>query len=157
MKAKKLMLISVSLVATIALSALAVQVLSAAKAAKVKGRFYPRTHSIDGIPPQPWNVELKFAPPRTIDEIDTSTILLEGLYSPSFAPPPYDHPRISSRVVVPFDGYDVLAAAILKVGHMTPGTHRVVLEITGQLKDGTPFSTGSSAVIVLFVDDASPP
>ena len=134
-----------------------VEVFSAPKRARVKGFFYPRTWS-EGTPtPDPWNVDLKFSPPRSVDEIDTSTILLEGLYSPSEEQEPYDHPKKQSRMVVPFDGYDVLRAASLKAGHLTPGSHLVYLEITGQLKDGTPFSTGMSSVIVLYIDDLRHP
>jgi hypothetical protein len=142
------------LIALMGLGVFVIEVYSP-RAARVKAWFYPRTHTLDNPPPQPWNVDLKFSPPRTVDEIDTSTILLEGRYSPSAEP--YNHPRVRSRVVVPFDGYDVLEAAILKTGHMTPGSHTVFLEITGQLKDGTPFNTGGSGVIVIFVDDFPPP
>lgn len=155
MKTKKLTLVSLTILASLVLGIFVVEVLSAPKKARVKAWFYPRTYTLDTPVPQPWNVDLKFAPPRTVDEIDTSTIRLEGRYSPSAEP--YDHPRVRPRVVVPFDGYDVLEAAILKSGHMTPGTHLVFLEITGLLKDGTPFSSGSSGCIVLFVPDNPPP
>jgi len=154
MKTWKLTLICLTLIASVMLGIFAVEMGSAGKTARVKGFFYPRTYTLDNPVPQPWNVDLKFAPPRSVDEIDTSTILLEGLYSPSEEP--YDHPRVTSRVVVPFDGYDVLEAAITKLSHMgpiVPGSHLVFLEITGLLKDGTPFSTGGSACIVLFVPD----
>jgi len=151
MKTKKLTLISLGLLASLVLGLYIVGVYSPPPRARVKGRFYPRTWS-EGPVPQPWNVELGFAPKRGVDEIATSTILLEGLYSPSSEP--YDR---KNRVVVPFDGYDVLAAAILKAGHLTPGSHLIFLTITGELKDGTPFSTGMSSVIVLFIDDLPPP
>ena len=155
MKTKKLSLITLTLLSLLVLGVFAVEVFSPPPRAKAKGWFYPRTR-VEGTPvPQPWNVELKFSPPRGVSEINTATILLEGLFSPSAEP--YNHPRVTSRIVVPFDGYDVLWAAQLKVGHMTPGSHLVYLEITGELTDGTPFTTGMSSVIVLFIDRAAPP
>ena len=155
MRSKKLALISLTLLTTLVLGIIAVEVLSPPPTARVKGWFYPRTW-VEGTPvPQPWNVELKFAPPRSVDEVNTATILLEGLFSPSAEP--YDHPRVTSRIVVPFDGFDVLWAAQMKAGHLTPGSHLIYLEITGELNDGTPFSTGMSSVIVLFIDDPPPP
>ena len=158
MKTWKLTLISLTLLATMVLGVFVTGVFSPAPKAKAKAYFYPRTHTVDNPVPQPWIVDLHFSPPRTVDEIDASTIRLEGLYSPSSEP--YNHPRKKSRVVVPFDGNDVLEAAILKLVHMgplVPGSHLVFLEITGQLKDGTPFSTGMSGCIVLFVPDCPPP
>ena len=158
MKTLKLTLISLSLLASLILGTFIVEMVFAPPKARAKAFFYPRTYTLDNPVPQPWNVDLKFAPPRTVDEIDTSTILLEGRYSPSSEP--YDHPRVRSRVVVPFDGYDVLEAALIKLVHegpLVPGSYQVFLEITGQLKDGTPFSTGMSACIVMFVPDFHPP
>jgi hypothetical protein len=83
--------------------------------------------------------------------------LLEGLYSPISAP--YDLPnKQGSWIVVPFDGYDVIAALITKVGHMTPGQgYLVFLEVTGQTIDGKTFSTGSSGAIWLTDPEISPP
>lgn len=155
MKTWKLTLICLTLITSVMLGIFAVEMGSAGKTARVKGFSYPRTYTLDHSVPQPWNIDLKFAPPRGVDEINTSTILLEGLYSP-LVKGPYNHPKKRSRVVVPFDGYDVLAVAIAKLSHMGPivsGSHLVTLEITGLLKDGTPFSTGGSCVIVLFVPD----
>ena len=155
MKPKKLTLLSLTLLVTLLVGAVAVNVFSAPKRARAKGFFYPRTW-VQGTPiPDPWNVELKFAPPRSVDEIDTSSILLEGLFSPSAEP--YDGVKHKSRIVVPFKGAEVYAAAKQKIGHLTPGSHLVFLEITGELKDGTPFSTGMSSVIVLFLDNPPPP
>ena len=151
MKAKKLMLIYVTLLVSVILGLYIVGVYSPPPRARVKGRWYPRTWS-EGPIAQPWNIELGFAPKRSVDEIDTSTILLEGLYNASSEP--YDR---KNRVVVPFDGADVIEAAILKAGHLTPGSHLIYLEVSGELKDGTPFSTGMSSVIVLFIDNLPAP
>jgi len=152
MKPRKLTMLSVTLLASLVLGIFVVDVLSKPPRARVKGRWYPRTWTDGTSVAQPWNIELGFAPPRSVDEINTSTILLEGLYSPSEEP--YDR---KNRVVVPFDGFDVLAAASHASGHMTPGSHLIYLEVTGELTDGTPFSTGMSSVIVLFIDNFSPP
>ena len=151
MKTWKSTLISLTLLASLVLGVFVVEVFSAGKKAKAKGWFYPRTYTVDNLVPDPWKVELKFAPPLSVDEVDTSTILLEGRYSPSSEP--YDR---KNKVVVPFYGYDVLEAAITKLSHMgpiVPGSHLVFLEITGLLKDGRPFTTGMSSCIVLFVPD----
>jgi hypothetical protein len=155
MKTWKLTLISLTILASLVLGAFVFEVFSAGKTARVKAWFYPRTYTLDNPVPEPWNVELRFAPPRSVDEVDTSTILLEGRYSPSSEP--YDRKNV---VVVPFDGYDVLEAAILKLVHMgplTPGSHQVFLEVTGLLKDGTPFNSGMSGCIIVFVPDCPPP
>lgn len=154
MKTRKLTILSLALLATLVLSIFVIEVFSPPKV-KAKARFYPRTHTLDG-PPTTWNAHLSFSPPRSVDEIDTSTIRLEGVYSPSAEP--YDLPKKGKRVVVPFDGYDVLTAALLKAGHMAPGSANLIfLEITGQLKDGRPFRTGMSGCIVIFVPELPPP
>ena len=155
MKTRTVTLLSIALLATLAIGAFVTQVLSAPPRARAKAWFYPRTYILDNSVPQPWNVWLHFSPPRTASELDALSIRLEGLYTPSAAP--YDHPN-QPKIVVPFDGYDVLAAAMTKMGHMTPGqSYLVFLEVTGLLEDGTPFSTGSSGCIVLFIPDCSPP
>ena len=153
MKPRILTLLTLTLLASLLVGAFVVQVFSRPKRARVKGRFYPRTWS--EVTPTTWNIELGFAPKRSVEEINASTILLEGLYSPSFDP--YDR---KNRVVVPFHGYDVIAAAFQKLGHMGlvgPGSYLVYLEVSGKLIDGTPFSTGMSSVIVLFIDEESAP
>jgi len=152
MKTRTATLLSLTLLASLVIGIFVVEVYSAPKRARVKGRWYPRTWTEGSPVPNPWNIELGFAPKRSVDEIDTSTIRLEGIYKPWKEP--YDR---KNRVVVPFKGKDVLAAAFLKAGHMTPGSHLVYLTVTGELKDGTPFSTGMSSVIVLFIDNFPPP
>jgi len=152
-KTWKITLIYLTLLVTLSLGVLVVEVQPAPPRAKVKAYFYPRTYTLDTPVPRPWNAELHFRPPRSVDEIDTKTILLEGRYKPWKKP--YDR---KNRVVVPFNGKDVIEVAILKLYHMggllEPGSgYLVTLEITGLLMDGTPFSTGMSGSIVLFVPD----
>jgi len=155
MKTWKLTLICLTLITTVTLGIFAVEMGSAGKTARVKGFSYPRTHTLENPVPEPWNIDLKFAPPRGVDEIDTSSILLEGVRV-DYADP-YNHPKKRSRMVVPFDGYGVLDVVIKKLSHMgpiVPGSHLVFIEVTGLLADGvTPFSTGGSCVIVVFVPD----
>jgi len=155
MKTWKLTLICLTLIATGMLGVFAVDMGSAGKTARVKGFFYPRTYTLDmNSPPQPWNIDLKFAPPRSVDEIDTSSILVEGVPIPYGDP--INHPKKRSRVVVPFDGDWLLGVVMSKLSHagpIVPGAHLVTLVITGLLEDGKPFSTGGSCVIVVFVPD----
>jgi hypothetical protein len=158
MKPKVLTIISLSILATLLLGAFALNAFSAPPRLRAKAYWKPNTYDTANPPPNPWNVWLHFASSSVnASQLDASSILLEGIYHPILAP--YDLPNKSgSWVVVPFDGYDVLTAAITKAGHMTPGgRYLVFLEVTGTLKDGTPFSTGSSGAIVLFDPEVSPP
>jgi len=146
MKPKTLTLISIALLTTLMLGAVAVNVFSAPPELKLKAKWKPATYTMDNNPPDPWNAEIYFAPPRTLTDIDPSTLLLEGLYSPES--PPYPH-AFKDRLVVPFDGYDVLSALLPKLPHLQPGTFEIFLEITGRLYDGRSFrGTGSITVTV---------
>ena len=156
MKAWKLTLICLTLITSVTLGIFAVEMGSAGKTVRVKGFTYPRTYTLDNNkPPQPWNIDLKFAPPRSVDEIDTSSILVEGVPIPYGDP--INHPKKRSRIVVPFDGdwlREVVMSKLSHAGPIVPGAHLVFIEITGYLVDGeTPFSTGGSCVIVVFVPD----
>ena len=152
MKSRKLTLFSLALLATLLLGAVAINVISA-KDLKLKVKWRPPDYYLDNLPPDPWNAEIFFAPPRDLSEINTATIKLEGLYEPESTP--YISLR-TSRLVVPFDGFDVLTALLLKVGHMVPGgEYHVDLEITGELNDGTPFA--GSGAINLLVPETPPP
>jgi hypothetical protein len=84
--------------------------------------------------------------------IDPSTILLEGLYTPS-SPPYYSY--WGYVLCAPFHGDDVLAALLFKAGHMSPGQQVVYLVITANLYDGTPIS--GSGKITLTVPEPPPP
>ena len=158
MKTWKLTLIYLTLLVVLSLGILVVEVQPAPPRARAKAYFYPRTFLLDG-PPDTWEAWLHFSPKRTAEEINASTILLEGIYPPSADP--YDHPK-QPKVVVPFDPHDIMDVAILKLYHngepLEPGSgYLVTLEITGLLIGGTPFSTGMSGSIVLFIPDLPPP
>jgi hypothetical protein len=84
--------------------------------------------------------------------IDPSTILLEGLYTPS-SPPYYSY--WGYVLCAPFHGDDVLAALLFKAGHMSPGQQYVYLTITANLYDGTPIS--GSGKITLTIPEPPPP
>jgi hypothetical protein len=84
--------------------------------------------------------------------INPSTILLEGIYAPESAP---YYIGWSTWLVVPFDGYDVLAALLLKGGHMAPGTYVISLGISAQLYDGTSIS-GSGTISVTAPEAPGP-
>ena len=117
MKTWKLTLISVALLAALVIGAVAIQV-QAKKPLKLKVKWSPASYVLDNSPPTTWNAELYFAPPRPLDEIDTATLMLEGMYPPASAPYMSEN---KPRLVVPFNGYDVLDVLLLKAGHMAPG------------------------------------
>jgi len=152
MKTRRLTLISLALLTTLLLGAVAINVISA-KDLKLKVKWRPPDYYLDNLPPDPWNAEIFFAPPRDPAEINTATIVLEGLYVPESTP------YISagtSRMVLPFNGIDVLTALLLKVGHMVPGQeYRVFLEITGELNDGTPFA-GEGGINLIVPENPGP-
>jgi hypothetical protein len=123
---------------------------------KLKVKWKPVNYVLDNPPPDPWTAEIYFAPTRDLNQIDTSTLLLEGMYTPSGTPtilttsPP--------RMAVPFNGADVLRALLSKTPHLAPGEYRILLEISGNLKaeyGGTAFSGDGG--INLLVPDVSPP
>ena len=159
MKTRTITFIYIALLATLVLGGIFVgQVLSGPPRLRAKAYWKPNTYDTANLPPDTWNVWLHFAS-SSVDasQIEASSILLEGTY-PSISDPSDLPNKSGAWVVVSFDGYDVLAAAITKAGHMTVGqTYLVFLEVTGQLKDGTPFSTGMSGAIVIFDPEISPP
>jgi len=151
MKTRTLTLLSLSLLATLLIGAFALNVYSA-KELKLKVKWKPASFTGDTWFPNPWLTEIYFAPPRPINQIDPSTILLEGLYSPSGAT--YPHP-LKDRLVVPFYGGDVVTALVTKAPHMSPGTYIVFLEITGKLYDGQGFRGVGS--INMTIPELPPP
>lgn len=113
----------------------------------------PSRYTLDNPVSDPWIATL-FAPANEMisaSDINASTIRLDGMYRP-LGPPngPYLDFR-DFKLVVPFDGYDVLMALLLTFppGEITPGTHPIELEITGQTYSGTPFR--SSSRIILYI------
>lgn len=156
MKPKTLTLISLAILASLLIGAFAFDAFGA-KELKLKVKWRPVAYTLGDPVPDPWDAEIFFAPLRDLSEIDTSTILLEGMYSPSGTPtilgssPP--------RMSVPFNGNDVIRAVLSKADHMEPGyTYHISLTITGNLKPeygGNPFS--GDGAINLVVPDVSPP
>ena len=152
MKTRKLTILYVALLITLVVGVVAITA-SAKHPAKLKVKWRPPSYILDNMPPDPWNAEVFFAPPRDLDEINTTTILLEGLYTLESAPYPTESP---SRLILPFDGYEVLAAVLLKAGHMMPGQeYRIYLEITGELNDGTPFA-GEGGINLIIPEIPAP-
>jgi len=132
MKPKRLTLISLILLGTILASTGAIIALSANEI-KAKVKWLPKSWGWDGTPPSPWDAELSL-PSYTPDQIDTTTILLEGTHSPSATPYPSGH---GPKMIVPFNGWDVKAAIATKLpehmGIFIPGRYRIELELSGYL------------------------
>jgi hypothetical protein len=142
MKPKILTLISLTILASLLIGAFAFNAFSAPPELKLKVKWKPAAYTTDSWVPPIWYAEIFFAPPRPVEEIDPSTIRLEGIYSPSTLP---THHPVKERLNVPFSGYDVVAALWTKVPHMSAGTFLVWLEITGNLNDGR-FFRGSGPI-----------
>ena len=133
MKPKTLTLISLVLLATILAGTGALIALSA-NTVKANVKWDPKSWDWDGVPPNPWNAELALTGGHKVEELNTTTILLEGLYSPSA--PVYPAPH-GPKVMVPFSGWDIKAAIAPKLpehmGIFIPGRYRVELEVSGYL------------------------
>ena len=131
MKLQKLTLVYVILLATILVSTGAIIALSAPDI-KANVKWVPKTYTWDNLPPDPWSAEVALTGGHKADEIDGTTIWLEGMYLPSG--PLYPAPH-GPKVMVPFDGWDVKAAIEPKLpwhmGIVMPGRYRIELEITG--------------------------
>lgn len=152
MKQGKLTLLSISLFVALIAGALIINA-TGVKPLKLKVKWKPVEYPLDGPPADPWNAEIYFSPPRDLSEIDPSTLLLEGMYTPTADP---YMATAKPRLVVPFNGNDVVAAVMAKAPHMAPGTEmRIWLEITGALYDGTTFA-GEGGINVI-VPETPPP
>jgi hypothetical protein len=158
MKTKTLTLISIAIITTLVLGTVILNAFSAPPRVRAKAYWKPNTYDTINQIPDPWNVWLHFAS-SSVDasQLNASSILLEGVYH--CVSDPYDLPnKQGSWIVVSFNGYDVFAAARAKIGHMTPGqSYMVFLAVTGALKDGTPFDTGSSGAIIIWDPETPPP
>jgi len=153
MKLSKLTILSITILATLLLGAYAINTIMAPAEIKLKVKWKPVEYILgENLPPDPWWAELS-APRINPDDIVTSTILLEGIYSPRPTPPPYI--TITGRLAVPFYGGNVLDALMVKAPHLAPGEYRISLEITGELDDGTPLR-GSGGITIL-VNEIPPP
>lgn len=152
MKTRTITFIALAIVATLIIGAFTFNAMSAPKELKLKVKWRPMYYTLDSAPPDPWIAQVFFAPPRTLTDINPSTIRLEGIYTLESAPYLLD---MNGRLALPFHGYDVLTAAMSKMPHMTSGTYYVSLEITGNLYDGTPIR--GSGTITLIVPEIPPP
>ena len=156
MKTTKL-IIAIAILTTILIGAIALNTFAADKTLKLKVKWKPVSYTLGNPVPDPWYAEIFFAPIRDLNQIDTSTILLEGMYTPSGTPTILNSspPRMS----IPFDGDDVIRAVLMKAEHMAPGfTYHIYLTISGNLKPeygSTPF-TGEGA-INLVIPELPPP
>lgn len=156
---KRAKILSLTLLATILLSAGAFIALSAAPWGRVRitVRWSPSTYCLDAPVPDPWKAELYSRTRRGRGgrggrgrvTIDPSTLLLEGIYTP------VSTRRTRRGLRAYFNGYEVKDALIAKIPHMGPGIYRVGLEITGELTDGTAFS--STGYIYVTVSEPPPP
>ncbi len=158
MKTRKLTLLLLTLLATLLIGAAVINVLWAPKTLKLKVQWKPVDYVLDNPIPDPWNAEIWFVGGEyEFDEIDPASLLLEGVYEPESDP--YES-ETRPRLVVPFDGYDVLDIVLLKAGHMSVGEYRVWLEITGEVVDKktqqrTPFE--GKGGITLIIPENPPP
>jgi hypothetical protein len=154
MKPKKLTLISLTLLAILLVGAGVILMLSAAEI-KASVKWDPKGYTLDGTVPSSWNAEIKLTGGHKAQtEINASTILLEGLYSPSSAAYNATH---GPSLIVPFNGNDVKAALDSKLpyhmGIVAPGRYRIPLEINGTLYTGEEF-LGSGTITVTVPEDS---
>lgn len=132
MKTTKLTLISITILATLLLGAIGINMSSAATTS-LKGEWYNHYYTTGTTPPDPWKLKINlysyYYPGRHWIYLDTSTILLEGLYSPESTPYKVNWGK---DLIVPFHGPDVLDALLTKAGHMSPGIYTIYLTVTAK-------------------------
>jgi len=152
MKARTPTLISIAILTTLIMGAIFLQSMAQTTALPINVVFDPKSYTWDGLPSPTWNAEIWRQ--KVQDRADYSTIKLENTYSPSATPYPALH---GPRLIVPFNGEDVKAALAAKIpidhmGIMVPGTYKVYLLVSGNLKaefGGTAFEgTGLLTVTV---------
>jgi hypothetical protein len=127
-------------------------VLSQGQEIKANVAWDPRKYTYGTEVPNPWNAQIWLTKGYKRDDINTTTILLEGIYKPSADPYPAER---GPRLIVPFDGSDVFEALTSKLPHLEPGKYRIGLEITGLLLDGTPFR--GVGYIQVIIDESGEP
>jgi hypothetical protein len=152
MKTRTITLISMTFLAVILIGAFTLTA-TGAKELKLKIQWKPNSYILDNGPPDPWIAELRFAPPQPVAGINPSTILLEGMYSPSGPSTIIRHG--TERLDVPFTGSDVVSALLTKAPHYGPGTYLIWLEITGKMNDGRAFR--GQGYINMTIPDIPPP
>lgn len=151
MKSSKMTLLSVTILVSLMVGTV---VLNAVSAWTWMSLWWsPRSYELGTPMPDPWKAVIFGFSPRARD-IDPSTILLEGVYSPD----PEVEPYLSFwglMLVVSFDGLDVVNALLIKGGHLSPGENIIYLEITGQTYGGKSFA--ESGRISLIAPEGPPP
>ena len=159
MAVNRLVILSVVLMVSLVLGT--VKVLSYSPVT-VQARIYfmPWYYHVGSRVPDPWIVAIELKEHHVASkEIDPETILLEGIYAPGYLKDQnrYHYPyKLFFILVVPFDGHDVLDAALAKLGHMAiePGNHEayVYLKISGRLlpQYGSTAFEGSGKVTLDF-------
>lgn len=157
MRTPKIATLSIALLVTLLVGAIALNVFAPQQSLNLKVKWRPVVYILGNPIPTPWIAEVFFAPSHPLEEVDTTTILLEGMYPPSGTP--WILQSSPPRLAVPFNGFDVLRAVLSKAPHMAPGfTYHITLTISGNLKPeygGTAFS--GDGAINLEIPTESPP
>jgi hypothetical protein len=151
MRPKKLSLISLTLLATLLIGAFGINSLFAPTEKKMYYFWYPYSYNLEQSPPEPWTAYIWAISGARVRDINTATIRIEGLYAPTST----KLILFSLIMIVTFHGYDVVQAILIKISHMSPGDYKVPIDITGLLKNGTPFR--GTAYLYVTVPDAPPP
>jgi len=154
MKPLKLTLISLALLTIILVGASVIIVLSQ-KPVGAGIKWDPKGYTWDASTPPTWNAAISLrGGHKAQTELDVSSLMLEGLFSPSG---PGTNATHGPKLDVPFSGADVKAALYQHLpGHMgmlMPGRYRVYLTITGTLYTGE--AVEGSGVIVVTVAEGS--
>lgn len=134
MKLEKSILVYLTMLTMLGTSS--ILVFSQGTEVKANVAWNPRSYTLYSTVPNPWNAEIWLTRGHKRDEINTTTILLEGVYPPMADPYPATH---GPRLIIPFNGETVKMLLLQKLVHEAPGRHRVPLIITGFLLDGIPF------------------
>ncbi len=157
MKPKKLTLISLTLLALILGGALILSFGSTPLIAE-QVKIEPKPFDFDNPDGVTVSVKLSVDDVPVVDQINESTVLLEGFIAPTdtwLAP-------ISNEFVAQFDGETVADWLGIKISHMGLETPRpwvpikVPLKITGLLYDGTPWE-GTGEIKVYLDGPKAPP
>jgi hypothetical protein len=151
MKTRTLTLLYTAILASLLTGAFVITTITAQTEKKLYYFWYPYSYALDQAPAEPWNAYVFAVSGARVRDINTATIQLEG------------HSPISTKLIlwnlimiVSFHGYDVVQVLGGKLPHMGPGNYKVYVDITGLLKNGTPFR-GSASISVTVADPPPPP
>lgn len=156
MKLKKLTLISLTLLALILGGAL-ISGFGSTPLIAEQVKIEPKPFDLDNPDGVMVSVKLSVDDVPVVDQINASTVLLEGFIAPTatgFSP-------VSNEFVAQFDGEAVADWLSIKISHMGLETPRpwvpikVPLKITGLLYDGTPWE--GTGEIKVYLDGPKPP